>query len=614
MARMTEPDADAAAVGEPPSPVVAPATRARHLATDAPPRDEQEPHEREPQGDQEPAQPAGAAPPPDPWARPVPPFVSPSDVPADERSTETRLLERLLGRRRLQLDLRVRDRFWGWFGTLVVTLVAAAARLWQLGQPQTLVFDETYYVKDAFTLGELGFEGQWPKEPNPAFESGDVFTFLEKASYVVHPPVGKWMIWLGMEAGGGATSAFAWRLASAVVGILAVFLLVRIARRLFSSSLMGVLAGLLLAVDGEAIVHSRVALLDQFLMLWVLVAFGCLVMDREQARRRLAARVGSILDAGGTVARYGPRLGFRWWRLAAGVSLGLACGTKWSGLWFVAVFGILTVLWDLAARRAAGVGRWWEDSLVVDAVPAFVTIVPTALVVYVASWWSWFTHQGAYLRQWAADNPGAGVTWLPDPLRSLVEYHRQMWDFHTGLSSEHGYAAHPLGWIVQWRPTSFFWEKDAPGTGGCPADAADACARAVTSLGNPLLWLLAALAIVATVWLGVRLRDWRALAVLSGTVAGWLPWFAYAPPFSDRTIFTFYSIVFTPWVVLTLLYPMVVALERTEDRPGRGRTVAVITVVVAMIVAVSVVFYPLWSGMQVPYPYWQSVMRLESWI
>jgi len=241
--------------------------------------------------------------------------------------------------------------------------------------------------------------------------------------------------------------------------------------------------------------------------------------------------------------------------------------------------------------------------------------VPTAFVVYLASWWSWFVNQGAYLRQWAAEHPGEGVTWLPDPLRSLLHYHQQMWDFHTGLSSDHPYASHPLGWIVQWRPTSFFWEKESPGQGTCPADAAEACARAVTSLGNPLLWLLGAIAIVVTIWLGIRLRDWRALAVLSGTAAGWLPWFAYAPPFSDRTIFTFYSIVFTPFVVLTLVYPMVVALERTEGRRReRSLAVAVIVAVLAVILAVSAIFYPLWTGMQVPYSYWQNVMRLESWV
>jgi len=531
------------------------------------------------------------------------------DADADALTTEERLLRTLLGARRLALDVTRASRFWGWFGTLFVTAVAAVARFWQLGEPRSLVFDETYYVKDAYTLGREGFEAQWPDDPNPAFEAGDVNTYLDQAAYVVHPPAGKWMIWLGMELGGGVTSTFAWRLASAVVGVLAVLLLIRIARKLFASSAMGLVAGLLLAVDGEAIAHSQTALLDQFLMFWVLVAFGCLVMDREWARRRLAGRVAALLDAGMTV-RYGPRLGFRWWRLAAGVSLGLACGVKWSGLYFVAVFGILTVLWDFAARKGAGIGRWWEDALVVDAVPAFLTIVPTALVTYVASWWSWFANPDAYLRQWAADNPGQGVSWLPAPLRSLWEYHSQMWTFHNTLDSEHAYAADPWWWIFQWRPTSFYWEKYQPGEGTCGPDVVNGCATAVTSLGNPLLWWLGAAAIVVAIVLGIRYRDWRVPAVLSGILAGWVPWFFYA----HRTIFTFYSIAFTPWVVLTLTYVFTVALERTEHRRSRRTVVASIIAVLVLIVGLSVLYYPLWAGIQVPYDYWRQLVRLESWV
>ena len=546
----------------------------------------------------------------------VPP--SGTDLPANEAETtpgepavtEQTLLVRLLGERRLALGATRRAQVLGWVGTIVVTLLAAVTRLWELGRPGSLVFDETYYVKDAYTLGREGTERQWPEDPNPAFEAGDVDSYLDQAAYVVHPPVGKWMIWLGMEAGGGPANPFAWRLASAVVGILAVLLLVRIARRLFSSTVMGLAAGFLLAIDGEAIVHSRVALLDQFLMFWVLVAFGCLLLDREQSRRRLAAGVGSVLEAGGTVARFGPRgLGFRWWRLAAGVALGLACGVKWSGLWFVAVFGLLTVLWDLTARQRAGIRHGWLQSLALDAPLAFLQIVPVAVVTYVGSWTSWIVGKDGYYRTWAADHPDEAVSWMPDWLASLWYYHQQMFGFHTGLDSDHAYASHPLGWIVQWRPTSFFWERSAAGENGCPPDGG-ACAVAVSAIGNPLLWFLAAIAIVVTIVLGVWLRDWRALAVLSGTIAGWAPWFFY----SERTIFTFYSIVFTPWVILTLLYPMVVALERTRHRSGRGGTLAVIAGVLLTITAVSVAFYPFWSAMQVPYDYWREVIRFQNWI
>ena len=44
----------------------------------------------------------------------------------------------------------------GWIATLVTTLLAALIRLPGLGTIKTLVFDETYYVKDAYSLMTLG--------------------------------------------------------------------------------------------------------------------------------------------------------------------------------------------------------------------------------------------------------------------------------------------------------------------------------------------------------------------------------------------------------------------------------------------------------------------------
>ena len=261
-----------------------------------------------------------------------------------------------------------------------------------------------------------------------------------------------------------------------------------------------------------------------------------------------------------------------------------------------------------AAKNAYAWAYHTEDSLLVDAIPAALVMLPTAALAYLATWTSWFRSPGAYMRQWALENPGEGVAWLPPGPRSLWEYHLKMWEFHNGLTSEHPYEAHPLGWIVQWRPTSFYWRSFDPGEAGCEVER---CARAITSLGNPVLWWTAALAVVAAVVLLVWRKDWRALAVLSGIVAGWLPWFVYA----ERTIFTFYTIVFTPWVVLTLVYVLAVALESTEHRrAARSRVRAGITVLLTTIGAVSLFFYPIWTAWQVPYWFWNMHMWLPSWI
>ena len=76
-----------------------------------------------------------------------------------------------------------------------------------------------------------------------------------------------------------------------MIGSLAILLLARITRRMTRSTLLGCVAGLLMALDGLEFVMSRTALLDIFLMFWVLAAFGCLVVDRDLTRARLAAAV-----------------------------------------------------------------------------------------------------------------------------------------------------------------------------------------------------------------------------------------------------------------------------------------------------------------------------------
>ena len=102
---------------------------------------------------------------------------------------------------------------------------------------------------------------------------------------------------------------------------------IRIARRLFRSTVLGCAAGLLMALDGMHFVLSRTALLDIFLMFFVLAAFGCLVLDRDARRRRWLRRVEGGIDPTPRGGAGRPPLSWAavpWWRLAAAVLLGCA--------------------------------------------------------------------------------------------------------------------------------------------------------------------------------------------------------------------------------------------------------------------------------------------------
>ncbi|MDT0395318.1 MULTISPECIES: phospholipid carrier-dependent glycosyltransferase [Streptomyces] len=536
----------------------------------------------------------------------VPPYTRPSGRLWDTLGVPPVLAERL-------------TRWSGWGGPLLVTLLAGVLRFWNLGSPKAVIFDETYYAKDAWALVHRGFEVNWDKNANDLIlNSGGSVPIPADAAYVVHPPVGKYVIGLGELMFG--FDPVGWRFMTALLGTLSVLMLCRIGRRLFRSTFLGCLAGALMAVDGLHFVMSRTSLLDGVLMFFVLAAFGCLVVDRDRARERLAAALPVDADgrarADAGIAE-NTRLGLRPWRLAAGVMLGLAIGTKWNGLYIMAAFCVMAVLWDVGSRRVAGAYRPRIAVLKRDLGWAFLSTVPVAVVTYFASWIGWFRSatdgSGGYYRDWAVkDGRDSDWSWLfPDWWRSLWHYENQVYDFHVGLHSPHTYESNPWSWIVTGRPVSYFYESPAPGVDGCPADAGEKCAQEVLALGTPLLWWTACFALLYVLWRWLLRRDWRAGAIACGIAAGYAPWFLY----QERTIFFFYAVVFLPFLCLAvaMLLGALIGPPRSSDtRRVAGATAA--GVLTLLIVWNFIYFWPIYTGTPIPIEDWRARMWLDTWV
>jgi dolichyl-phosphate-mannose--protein O-mannosyl transferase len=415
-------------------------------------------------------------------------------------------------------------------------------------------------------------------------------------------------MWLG-----GPQNSWSWRIAVALLGTATVALVFVLGKRIFRSHTWALIAAFFMAIEGQAIVMSRVALLDGILGFFVLLAFWFLLLDRDQLAGRLAGA-----DDGFAI----PATWRRPWLLAMGLALGCASAVKWSGIYFIAVFGLYAAGAELferlanakkaerallateaevepeaAGREQVAAGRK-RIPLILAAQSAidFALIVPTALVVYLVSWTGWFISKTGY-----------DYTSSTNPLAALWQYHKDAYAFHVGLRVPHNYQANPLTWLFMQRPTSMFYEGYDEGANGC--NLPSGCASAIDPVPNSLIWYAAVAAILWIAYRWLLSRDRTQGLILLGLVAGYLPWMLYL----NRTVFEFYTIAFEPWLMLALAYALRHWVDtRLPERRGSAR-IAVAYFMVAG-AALTVFFLPIWIGTTVPHWYWQIHMWLPSWI
>jgi dolichyl-phosphate-mannose--protein O-mannosyl transferase len=417
---------------------------------------------------------------------------------------------------------------------ILIAIAAFLVRIINLGSPKGLVFDEIYYVDGARDLLKYGVEvsGSDPE-------------------FIVHPPVGKWLIASGIKLFGD--NEFGWRFASAVFGTLLILLFARLVHVLFYSPLLTALGAVLMALDGLLLVHSRTALLDLFLTFFTLL--GVFLWHRNR-------------------------------HIWAGIAFGLAIGCKWSAIYFVAIIGLIAVYRVLIAHDIR------KTLKPIAAKFAQYGLIP--VFVYTLTWTGWFLSDRGWSRGWSNN-----------PLSSWIHYHSEMLNFHTGLTDSHPYEANPWSWLIMGRPTSFFYDSPK----GCSAEN---CAQEVLALGTPLLWWVGTIAIAVVVgyWIKSLIShriDMAANIVVLGLAAGYLPWFAM----QQRTVFTFYAIIIEPFLILAIVYCAKLLLA-SGLKPVVSQSI--VGGILALIILCFLFFIPLFTGQVIAYEDWNLRMWFDSWI
>lgn len=547
---------------------------------------------------------------------------------------------------------------------LALVIVAGTLRFYRLAEPQRCYFDETYYYYNARDYLDQGVErafavhppvGKWmiaggielfgvPKgSPIDRAVTKDPGGCLQRQQHENPPARAR-----------EAAESFARRFSSALVGTLWVGVAYLAGLRLFRRRGVAALAALLLAVDGLAFTMSRIAMLDVFVAFWVLVAFWLLLIDRDRQwagvpeapitdeQPPAASGPSGTLRVDRGCGRSAPRLaaaapfsrrvlmflrnavrrdalrtnvmGFsplprhpqsaRW---LAGLALGLALGTKWSGLLAIAAAVLFVVTSELAWRRRM-VGRSWvRPGRIVTSAALTLVLVPAA--VYLLSYAGWFANFEHTLPG-RAPCPAQGCpTSLPGRMERMAKgwagEQASIFRFHRDLTAEHPYRASATTWPLMARPVAYYYEDCTK----AKADKGERCAVAkgdvaeILGMGNPAIWWMALPAYLILGWLAVRRHDWAAWTILAFLAVHYFPWLV-----SPRSVFFFYATPLVPFLCYALAY--------AATQLGSHRRLRWVPSAVAAIALVSFLFwYPLLAGLEIPRAAWDLRIWLRpGWV
>jgi dolichyl-phosphate-mannose-protein mannosyltransferase len=326
--------------------------------------------------------------------------------------------------------------------------------------------------------------------------------------------------------------------------------------------------------------------------------------------------------------------------------LGLACAVKWTGAYFFLAFILMSLIWDRAALKSAGVRRPTSNWARRAVLPGLGSLIVAPIAAYLLSYLGWFTGENSWNRHWT-DNHGTSARidlwslripvnwgWVPSPIRSLGSYTQEAFRFHEKLDSGHAYQSNPWSWLVLGRPVDFYYQGSH---GKCGATD---CSREVLLLGTPLMWWAFVPMLLWLAWHWLTSRDWRAAAVWVAFVAGWLVWFQHL----KRTMFLFYMAPLVPFLIIgltlalgTMLGPALQrrptrdfeaeaadprvheAAQEIDEQYERGLRrrywgIAGMSTFLALVIIDFAWMWPIFTGGLLTYDEWHAHMWLPSWV
>jgi Gpi18-like mannosyltransferase len=428
-----------------------------------------------------------------------------------------------------------------------ILLLAFGLRIWNIWHPRAYIFDEVYHGFTAQEMAKGDIKAwEWWNNPPEGF-----------AYEWTHPPLAK-VIMAGsvlLFGHNDKLSQYAFRVPGVFFGIGAIYLTYLLTKEIFKNERLALLAAFLFSLDGLAFVMSRVGMVDIYALFFLLLTIYLVLVKK-----------------------------YFW----SAISLGLAIGTKWTGVYLYPIVGLILLAqsftrsnqhkkqifnFQFFRQRRTSLGLAIFSKILI------FTIIPP--LVYILCNLSFFL---------------TGHSWS-----QFIDLQRQMWWYHTSLKATHAYQSAAWTWPFLIRPV-WFWVDYKPQT-----------IANIYNLGNPLIWWSGLLVIPLAVYQAIEdifsKKNYRLGVVILCYFAFWLPWV-----FSPRIMFLHHYLPAIPFLCFLLAYFLDKIYDlRLKIYEWKISGKLLITAYLLLITTSFIFFFPIYTGISVPKELVKYFFWLPTW-
>lgn len=375
-----------------------------------------------------------------------------------------------------------------------------------------------------------------------------------------HPPLGKLLMAIPILIFG--MCPFAYRLMGNVAGILMIPTIYFLAKDIFKNNKYAILAAIIMACDNFHFAQTRLATVDSFLVLFIMLAFMfmykyIMLTDKDKLKNKLKML------------------------FLSGIFMACAISTKWTGCF--AAIGLAIVFFAKLIKTniieqfkitKEGINikfkekKWSkETTVIILSCIAFFVIIP--IIIYLA----------CYI-------PDKNVNTLEDVWNLQVN----MYKYHSELEAEHPFTSNWYTWFIMKKPVWYYSGTVEPGEHST-----------IAGIGNPIIWWSGIAGMLYVLIKGIRKFDSNSWFILVAIFTALIPYLSIS-----RIMFMYHYFPVLPFMMLSI----VMLIKDVEEKIKFKK---IYLIYILIVLAVFVYFYPVVSGMTVSEEYIESTKWLDSW-